>query len=539
MIRKLTLSILLIAYFFSPTVNASLSADEERISLKRSVRPISSFEEEAKYRVAKQRSSLSQAVLKIIGSGVIFFCSNFFLEADFKERSVLADAAGQIGYIGAFGVMIDGIKDVLGILYSRITVTPDKRSFKLKRGRFVPCTRKDKEEASYQQWSKSTGLLQSLGNSVVLTYMVSFCAQTFQNEVLAKGLNPFSVYVDETGCSSYPIFCMPFVTTMLLGVNSALVVYNVREVLRFSHGSQEASGDIPLCGVLSGFAEVVAHKQMREAFQYMSVEYNPSLHALEMSSHLNWGPFLAAEFLQVHGHYQCGMALIQMGRNAYGYAMTYLDRRNRPYIVIDPEPFEEVPQASVKLPSPPKSLLTGSVAPLFSLEEGEDESSRPKQKVKRRGIARQAEDQEPEVQQENPPETLQDQQRRVGLQRVNDLRLRYPINVHEIMREMGILAEFLPSGRIEGITANVFKISWRPPEGRQVSLNFEVPHGKDSTVFRGNKRDWALNTLELGYLYGWDAARIAEYIAEYNRHNLLRIPQAMMFILGNRPQQRM
>ena len=239
-----------------------------------------------------------------------------------------------------------------------------------------------------------------------------------------------------------------------------------------------------------------------------------------------------------------------MVRNASGYGKAWWSRRDAPHIeILD----ELILESSQSRRSSSSSLLHPIAVPLnirmFDSDRGpleQEEKVIPlKKKRKTRGVARQPEDQRQEnrmheEQEAMHPELLRNEQgRRAGLQRVNELRRQYPINVRTIRRELDTLANFLPLGRIEGVTANVFKISWHPPEGRPVSLNFEMPHGNDHTVFRGNKLDWALNTLELGYLHGWDARQIRAYIEENDRHNLLRLPQYIMFIFGNRPVQRM
>ena len=297
-------------------------------------------------------------------------------------------------------------------------------------------------------------------------------------------------------------------------------------------------------GCFNGLAQIVLSKKIQRNFQYDLIqEYYSASNILQkvkiFPDHMDSLPFMATYFLRVYGHFQSFSSFFQIIRNSKGYIIAYKNRKDMPLIEIDLESQTDLTSFSQQKSSPQKDLSS-----FFEQEpfDGffEDETVVKKEKTKRHGTPGQPKGQ-PEIpaqmeEARRTPESPQDKHRKAGLERVNDLRNTYPIKTNVIMKELRELCKFLPSGQIISTgNGSEFKLMWIPSENKPISLKFEIPHGSDSTVFRGNKLDCVLNTLELGYLHGWDPTAINAYIDEYRRENLLRLDQVILFILGNRP----
>lgn len=504
-----------------------------------------SFEEEARLNSVRQRGTCFQAACKVGGGLVLFFSGKAAMEASMEQDSVLMKRTGQLGCVTGLGMAVDGVQDFLDLLYTFFRPPSKLRLKQKKTGQFVRYAKKDHQEEAHREFIREIGLVKSTVN----VGLVAFLSSVYFESVLDnfnRGIGPFDLsYPEGDVCSSYQMLCMPLTATMILGASGAQLIYNLRELKQLWNDPKRNLGEVPLFGLLNGLAEIALSKMIQRHFQYtLREEYYDSSNTLYKikiyENHLDMLPFMCMYFLNVHGHYQDGASLIQMGRNAYAYVSTYFQRYYGPQFKIDEDlpSTTDVAELEKRGGHPPSASLNTQV-----FNEGfrrEEPEPTPRHFIKEKKKTRGA----PGMVPQEPlphrlpmvPEAVEDprrQERQAGLNRMNTLRDKYPLKVNEVMSEVNNLLKFLPHGQLDRRTANVCKIIWYPAL-RPVSLTFELPHGRDSIIFRGNKRDWVLNAIELAYLHGLDEQELRIYIEDNNALHLLRLPQVLMFILGNR-----
>jgi hypothetical protein len=127
---------------------------------------------------------------------------------------------------------------------------------------------------------------------------------------------------------------------------------------------------------------------------------------------------------------------------------------------------------------------------------------------------------------------LNNDKRDAALLRIQELRKQHPIKVGIIELELKKAAKFL-KGYIKPVDGSEFSLDWTIGTNRY-SLNFEIPHGKDPTNYKGNKLDRVLSVLETCYLIGLSEDSAEKYINEYNLHNLYRLKKYISYIFLHR-----
>ena len=121
--------------------------------------------------------------------------------------------------------------------------------------------------------------------------------------------------------------------------------------------------------------------------------------------------------------------------------------------------------------------------------------------------------------------------RKNGLETIRELRMQYPVKVVTMNKAIMDLETFLTAVSVAR-GGSKWKFVWKHNH-KQYSLKYEIPHKYDSTNYIGNKLDWILNVLEVGFLFGLSPNVINAYLSKNQDSKILRYSKFICFLALN------
>lgn len=421
--------------------------------------------------------------------------------------------------------------------------------------------------------------LSRIGSHLLYTAMVTHGLHVYTanlDNLIRDGVNPFAfsfpAHIDYCSLSG-SILCRPITTPAFLILYTMTLVYNFREL---SFAKDPAlfieRGSIPFFTYFNGYNTIgfsaalartigIDPYKIERMKQVSKVLKNPLFYDNYVKNFSSFD-LLLCYGVRNYGNYLLAESLVLTGKNLVDYF------KSRPYFEV----VEETPhcpkrkrreeegdgenirgqkgkgkkkEKKVKLQkqSSPEPDINSSIGDGESYKNsgGGNEDYRRKQsppkKRKTRGIPDPRKNQG-DKRSESPPSSTppkmspyKENLRQQGLEAVQALREKYPVNVRDINQIINKLKTFL-GAREQPIDGSEYRLIWTL-NGRNYALPYEVPHGRDHSVYRDNRLDRILNSLEVGFLFGMEENQVNDYIKENKRYNLLRFPRFVWFLFGH------
>jgi hypothetical protein len=400
-----------------------------------------------------------------------------------------------------------------------------------------------------------------LFNTATITYGVYIYLNNL-GELVNEGFNPFSFSSEGMSCSTSTLLCRPLTTPVFLALYMATLGYNLRELSFATNISSFIKrGDVPFFNFFNGYSIIafsaafirmqgidpqeletvrILSKQIREISKLLGGpdpydQYVGRLSKFDLNVYYG---------IRNYGNYQLFESALLTLKNLFFYF------RDRPYIEViespSPAPFLRHPRKMEK--SELNKPFSGNdpvpekieYFPDFEEKKKPEASENIKQKTKTRGVPdiRRSKGKEKSRNRgkergfplEKPTDDKEDM-RHQRLEKLKSLREQYPVKVLTIDRALKDLQNFLDAEVVLG-DGNERRLQWEL-NNKKYFIKYETPHGKDSSVYKGNKLDRILNILEVGYLIGLNEEEINSYIAENQRYNLLRFPKFIGYLIGH------
>lgn len=527
--------------------------------------------------IAKRtQPSLWKAAAKIyVGISGYYLTQSYYadvLEEDsFIKNSQLATIAYSLTTEALFNFIIwDGLQDIYTVAYNflfdEILDFFPTRKVIGKKGipkNFTQLTTEEKQELKILQSIRHSIFIKNVSNIIPTGLLFSTRVQNLFF-LYQLGINPFSFSALDQYCKSsnttQKLWCTPIVNTIAFALLGGIVSYNILELFNIEERASCRKGEQPLAGILNSYLVISFAQNLKQANIYQEIIRYPSGEE-DLIPTINILPYLISVILNLSGSNQFYKNVFQAVSNGYNFTKErvratlirqFFDNQNTPVVPVETSGYQEAPPFSDRIISDFVLLNDGANSsrnyePL--IEEGinriykpvsEDNDSQPKKKVKTKGKPGKAKD-KPEQNkkrteiQEKPAYTSEKERaRREGLERVKDLRNRSPIKITKIEKEINRLTKFL-NGEIENGNGSERKLTWTL-NGKDMSMNYEVPHGDDSKEYRGNKLSRVLNLLEIGYLVGVSQEQLEKYLHLNQESGLTRISKFFYYTLGERPQ---
>jgi hypothetical protein len=419
-------------------------------------------------------------------------------------------------------------------------------------------------------------------NSAVASYFIYKEIEEL-GRLYNKGINPFSLSYPEGQECTTSQFCYPIMIPTFLALFMSTLSYYIWELSHFVQPSFPDRGDIPFFEIINGFmwvgfAATIPKGHNIDLTTLDALAY-PGLYDFAVKSkahqHLTYSQ-LYNLFCEQHNFHQSDRMLyffIQKAGNFKIHTSTLLALKNSgSYIwgtvtiqkrkidntklaiplpenskkkAVNTSPHKNPPVAN-HLQGEPKtqqiawSQPTQESFPKTSMTTQESSINTKGERTKTRGDSdiskskysiktSKTQQQNTKQAQEDDP-TLSD--RKAALERLKELGKQYPIKTSDINAELSnaltfVKGHILPAGR------NEFKFIWYIGNN-EYSMNYETPHGYDSSNYRGNRLDRVMTLMEMCYLVGLDEEKVNEQIEKYNLYHLLRMEKFLYYVFSNR-----
>ncbi|WP_010302517.1 hypothetical protein [Candidatus Odyssella thessalonicensis] len=476
-------------------------------------------------------------------------CNQLMYASTDEDASPWLNYSSSVGYMLSAGLFQDAVCDFIYLIYDHLRQGPLKKKV-FGRSQNPSSMQLELYEKLREQDDEQKRRLVRLGN---LTFNVLSVASMnygfYQNlsvmlhhHISLVGLSFPSWYSD---CLSGRAVCFPAMTSLFFCAGIGVLIYDLREISFFLDPGFARRGESPWMTIIHGFAKASWSVRMTAAHEIdLRIQHHlqftdPELYESFMRAH---GFSRADRFIQsvlrTQANYQVYQSLLILLKNGTEYFLTSAQVEKLDNSTM-PLPSEGRHKGCKRLKHQPHAVSIpakrGEVR--FNLEASAHPEAEPlfvKAKVKSRGKQRVVESLEAPltsvfVQAEDNQQALI---RKAALERIDNLRAQYPIKVQILEKEIRKLNNFL-KGHLEGIGGSVFRIVWQVNQ-KSFALSFEKPHEKDRNNYSGNKLKRVLNTLEVGYLSGLDEDKILAYIQDNKRHNLLRFPKLMHYLISQR-----
>lgn len=466
----------------------------------------------------------------------------------------------------------DAIGEGLSLVYETIRfpqmeARAKKYGKKIRSQRGANLTDEEVYDIVSQGDKENLACISRMGRYLFNTATVTYGIYRYLNnlgELVSEGFNPFSLSSEGMSCSSSTVLCRPLTTPVFLAVYMATLGYNLRELSFVTNPSSFIErGDVPFFNFFNGYNIIgfsaafirmqgidvqeletirILSKQLREINKLLG---SPDIYD-QYVGQLSKFDLNIYYIIRNYGNYQVFESALLTLKNLFFYF------RDRPYIEV----VEDASPASFLRGSGKREKREFNNSPLPRLSMGGNpepkemndlpelqEKEKPKafenikQKNKTRGV--------PDTRRSKGKEkfkstrkgerlvekTTDDNMRKQGLENLKSLRDEYPVKVSTIDKAIGGLQKFLKAEVVFG-DGNERHLQWEL-NNKKYFIKYEIPHGKDGSVYKGNKLNRILNILEVGYLVGLNEEQINSYIEENQRYNLLRFPKFLHFLIGH------
>lgn len=352
-------------------------------------------------------------------------------------------------------------------------------------------------------------------------------------------------------CPQTNWFCRPIHTPMFILLYAASLAYNFYDLSYFKDPSFLTRGQIPLLELVTNLARTDASANFARSYG-ISTRY---LKQFELWDQNKYNLYVKAKKFYLfdrmihrgmcdHGNVMIYSNFLLVLKNAgnYLWEMTtdedqnivlepiYNESRRQRRHSQNPSLTEDQHLMFSTLPPPENVNLTAPTQTAILIPK--------KPKIKKKGApGKPRYNNDDHHQKNNSSSTIItpadiDLRRTQALIRLQELRRLYPVNVSLIDKELRKACKFL-NGVVIPVTGSVYKLQWSIGPNN-FAMNFETPHGQDSTQYKGNKLDRVLSVLETCYLVGLDKDQIEKLTRTYNLGHLWRLDKFMYYIFSNR-----
>lgn len=364
--------------------------------------------------------------------------------------------------------------------------------------------------------------------SFVCTVYMSYNFLKSVMGMMEHGVNPFSPHPPENSSCQQDFLCKPLAVS---SISMAIVLtswHHVRELSYFGDPSFLDRGDKPIATLCDSLAKLHAAMVVYSPKKSVADKYL-QFFMMKYAGATGWKSIIltfknAIDFLAQYPRIEewSNNTGIEIPEQSSSQAERLVERREEMDHVRSPQ--SSFPQSSLKRkeenrppvyrPGIEESITEDPVSPAK-----EKKKTRPPEEIRFLKELRLVQENVVEM-----PEIMSEVQME-HLRRIHELRETYPVKVSKIDDELTKAKKFL-GARIENGHGSERRFVW-PIGSKDFSLKFEVPHGRDSTNYSGNKLDRVLNMLELCYLVGSSKEAIKDYIERYDRWDLRRLKKFM------------
>ncbi len=331
-------------------------------------------------------------------------------------------------------------------------------------------------------------------------------------------------------------------------------IYNINEI-KHTYTSGKVRNDIPLLGILNGVCEALIAANLFNYWQNRGLEIAPGF-SLPIRMPLTSSQWAFYRFLQVHGDLESIGNALQLPLNIVSGIQSYF--KKSPQIIE-----ENKQEAATKfMPSSQQSEpLSFSRTQFPSTEHKLNDQSfivdpnthfapsttkkinrhEPKVKIKTKGTPSLSLPTTTPTPLEEREDILSEKDtiRQKALAHIQELRQETTIKEATINQEIRQLLAFLTNARLEKVGHGKQAIIINFKDNKSFRIIFEAPHEQSnasSDEYKGYRKTRVLDALQVGYLYGWNEAKILQFMNINNINRFYNIPLFLIHILWERGQ---